>query len=523
MRGPLAALKFVAFAALLGAGVVHAQGPLSPTVPPTPGAGVPTMAPTGQVPAPKVPSIGSVAPIGSMSPPSAGTINAAGAASAAPSTIASATAKETPKAPPKGPVYSLAKCIALADARSSVIRQSKDRLAQAHAQLDEITYLPWSQWSMSGGAAMVPQIQGTSVYSPNGDISLSSKLGPAWRIGIEGVVPLWTFGKITAATEAAKAAVDVALGDVDKTRLLVHHDVRRAYFGLMTAHDGRYLLEMAQERLDDAVKKAEGNDDLDEADVLRMKTYQMEVKARLGEVEKAERMATAALRFLTGIDAPTPLDIPEDPIAPPKKPITDVLVYLQRAKLNRPELRMVRAGVAARKAQVDLAKAKLWPDIGLGLSFGYANAPIITDQTNPFVVDNANYLRYGVGLVFRWNLDLLPGAARVRFAEAQLAETRDLEAYALGGVGVEVENAHATAKDAATRVKFYGEAEQIAKKWVATVSAGIAVGTRDDKDIIDPMRSYLTNRYSYLLAVMDLDVALSSLAVATGDDGVAEY
>ncbi|MGZ3477060.1 MAG: TolC family protein, partial [Polyangiales bacterium] len=288
-------------------------------------------------------------------------------------------------------------------------------------------------------------------------------------------------------------------------------------------HDARYLLELAQGKLDDAVKKAEGNDDLDEADVLRMKTYQLEVKARLGEVEKGERMATAALRFLIGVEAPTPLDIPEDPIAPPRKPLTDVLVYLKRARLNRPELRQVKAGVKGYEAQLDLAKARLWPDIGLGLSFGYANSPIITDQTNPFVVDGANYLRYGVGLVFRWNLDLLPGAARVRYAEAKLAEIRDLEAYALGGVGVEVENAWATAKDAATRVKFYGDAEQIAKKWVATVSAGIAIGTREDKDIIDPLRSYLTNRYAYLQAVMDLDVALSSLAVATGDDAVAEY
>ncbi|MGZ3421748.1 MAG: TolC family protein [Polyangiales bacterium] len=517
MRHPL----FVTtFAALLGTGVVHAQGVLSPTKP-LPGGGVSTQIPTVAVP--PIPTASGVPPATTttsvMSPTP--TVNAAGAGAAAPPSSAAASAAKTEK--PKGAIYDLAKCLALADARSPTLRQAKDRLAQAHAQLDEITWVPWSQWTVSGGAALVPEIRGTSVYSPNGDISISSKLGPAWRVGVEGVIPIWTFGKISAATASATALVDVALADVDKTRTLVRHDVRRAYFGLELAHDARYLLELAQGKLDDAVKKAEGNDDLDEADVLRMKTYQLEVKARLGEVEKGERMATAALRFLIGVEAPTPLDIPEDPIAPPRKPLTDVLVYLKRARLNRPELRQVKAGVKGYEAQLDLAKARLWPDIGLGLSFGYANSPIITDQTNPFVVDGANYLRYGVGLVFRWNLDLLPGAARVRYAEAKLAEIRDLEAYALGGVGVEVENAWATAKDAATRVKFYGDAEQIAKKWVATVSAGIAVGTREDKDIIDPLRSYLTNRYAYLQAVMDLDVALSSLAVATGDDAVAEY
>ena len=56
----------------------------------------------------------------------------------------------------------------------------------------------------------------------------------------------------------------------------------------------------------------------------------------------------------------------------------------------------------------------MYPDIGLGLFAGYANSPVITDQTNAFVIDNANYLRYGFGVVFRWNMDLLPAAARVR-------------------------------------------------------------------------------------------------------------
>ena len=50
-----------------------------------------------------------------------------------------------------------------------------------------------------------------------------------------------------------------------------------------------------------------------------------------------------------------------------------------------------------------------------------------------------------------------------------------------------------------------------------------ARATREDKDIIDPLRSFLTNRYAYLQAVMDLNVAISGLAVATGDDSVAEY
>lgn len=476
---------------------------------------------TTPTPSPTVapaPTITTPAPTTPPTPASAtATVNVAGGDA----TLAAKPDTKTPES--KSNVFTLTKCLELAELRAPQIKMAADRLAMAHAQLDEVKWIPWSQWSASGGIAMVPEIRGTSVYSPNGDISISSKLGPAWRVGVEGVIPIYTFGKIEHSTAAARASVDVALADVQKTKNLILHDVRRAYFGLQLAHDGRYLLELARDKLTDAVKKAEANDDSDEADILRMKTYQMEVLARLGEVTKAELITVAGLRFLTGVEKPAVFDIPEEPIAPPKKPLVDVLVYLKAASLHRPELKQVKAGLEARTHLVEYSKARLYPDVGLGLAFGYANAPIITDQTNAFVVDNANYLRYGFGVVFRWNLDFLPGAARIRYAEAQLAEMRDTESFALGGVGVEVETAYAVAKDAAIREKFYGDAETLAKKWVATISAAIAIGTRDEKDIIDPLRSYLTNRYNHLQAVMDLDVAVSSLSLATGDAKVAEY
>lgn len=524
--------------AICAVGSASAQGPLSPVRPPSPPTpGVPspaTPSPTPS-PAPTTTGPGSIMPAPPSGAPGAPSPNAgganAGAATGPPDgrsvpaagtgpLVAPGDGKDEPAA---AHVYSLARCLALADARAPQIRMAEDRLAQAHAQLDEIKWTPWSQWTMSGGIAVVPEIRGSAVYSPNGDISISSKLGPAWRTTIEGVVPLWTFGKITSSQAAGRGLVEVAVHDIEKTRQLVFHDVRRAFFGLQLAHDARYLLELARSRLQGAIDHAEENDETDESDLLRMKTYLMEIQARLGEIEKWERIATAGLRFLTGVEAPQPFAIPDEPIAPPKRPLGDVLVYLAAARNHRPELKQARAGIEARRAQVDFAKARLYPDIGIGLAFGYSNAPIITDQTNPYVIDNANFLRYGIGVVFRWNLDLLPAAARVRFAEAQLAEMRDTQSFALGGVGVEVETAYATAKDASVREKFYGEAESLSKRWVASVSAAIAIGTKDDKDIIDPLRAFLTNRYNHLQAIMDLDVAISQLSLATGDRTVAAF
>ncbi|MFI5298428.1 MAG: TolC family protein [Polyangiales bacterium] len=450
--------------------------------------------------------------------------SASASTSVSPSSAASTSPSTAPLVAiesPSKPVIELTRCLALADARNPTLRMAADRLVQAHAQLDEIKWIPWGQFAVSGGVAAVPEIGGTSVYSANGDISLSSHMGPAFQLGVSGALPLYTFGKISASQAAGEALVDVALHDIDKFRLLVHHDVRRAYFGIQLARDARYMLKQAGNKLDGAISSLAEGPDADEVELLRMKTYRAEITARLSEADKQERIATASLAFLVGESAG--IDVPDEPISGPRKPLSDDIVYLAAARTHRPELAMVRAGVDLRRHQVELARAKLMPDIGLGLSFGYSTAPIIADQTNPFVYDGGNYLRYGAGIVFRWNLDLMAGGARVQFAEAQLQEMKDQETYALGGVGVEVESAYATAKDASAREKSYGEAEHLAKRWVAAISTAIELGTREERELIEPLRAFLTNRFAHLQAIMDLDVAISSLTVATGDEAFADY
>ena len=67
-------------------------------------------------------------------------------------------------------------------------------------------------------------------------------MGLAWRIGMEGVVPLWTFGKMTNLWDAAEAQIKVGEADVNKQKNQVRMDVRRAFFGLQLSRDSLALL-----------------------------------------------------------------------------------------------------------------------------------------------------------------------------------------------------------------------------------------------------------------------------------------
>jgi outer membrane protein TolC len=411
--------------------------------------------------------------------------------------------------------------LALADRNHPNILAARARVHQVRAQLDEARFAPFSQFKLTGGVALAPTVRGNNVFSPNTDVSLTSSLGVAWRVGIEGVVPLWTFGKITNLWDAAEANVRVNEAAVEKERDAVRLDVRKAYFGLQLARDSGSLLHDVRGQIDKGLERLQEQVDRDEGDpieLLKLQTFASELDARAAEIDKFTAIALAGLRFYTGVPE---LDIPDLPIRPPRHTLGHVSRYLTAARLYRPELAQARAGMAARSAQVRLARAQLFPDIGIGLQFGMSAAPEVADQLNPFVSDPGNYFRYGAALGLQWKLDLLPQSARIRFAEAQLEEIAATQRFALGGVATEVETAYAEVVEAQKRLDAYTKAAKYGKRWLLMVQQGIDVGTMADRDLIDPAKAYATNRFNQLNATMDLDMAMSRLAKATGWDAIA--
>lgn len=431
-------------------------------------------------------------------------------------------AEEAAKLPTRRRGYTLQQCVAFAERNYPTIAQARAKASFYRAQLDEARSAPFSQWKATAGVALAPTSRGTSVYSPDTDVALKSSMGLAWRTTIEGAIPLFTFGKISNLLDAAENQVELGEHQVAKERNQVRLDVRKAYFGLLLARSSVDLLGEASSRLDKAIDKLAKqveDGEADEFDLFKLQTYRAEVDARTAEAKRYESIALVSLAFLTGVQ--TGFEVSSDRLEPAEHVLGPVAHYLQAARIHRPEINMARAGVRAREAQAALARAKMYPDLALGMSAGWTRAPEIEDQLNPYVKDNANYVSLGFGLVMQWNLDLLPAAARLDQARAQLEETRAIERMALGGVGVEVETAYAEVISAKRREEAYGRAEGLAKKWLIGVQQGIDLGTEEEKALTDPAKEYAQQRFNHLNAIMDLNVAMSKLALVTGWDAIA--
>jgi outer membrane protein TolC len=423
--------------------------------------------------------------------------------------------------------YNLEQCLALADRNHPNIWAARARLAFAHAQLDEARFTPWSQWNANTQAGLLPTLTGTGFYTTtpvaHRNFTTFGDATPTLSAQFSGVIPLYTFGKITNAQRAADANVRVNEWDLERQRQLVRMDVRRAYFGVMLARDARYVISEAIKMLTSAIdhlkqRVAKDEGGVSETDVYRLEYYQQEVTARSGEPSRGETYALAALRFLTGVQSG--FDIVDKRLERPDRALGSVLQYLQAARLFRPEVNMARAGVIARERWVGFSRARLFPDIGLGFGAATTYSPSATYQT-AWVDNPYNYFYYSAGFGARWTLDILPAAARVAQAEAQLEETRAIERLALGGTAVEVENAYAVAVEAKNREEAWGRAEQKSKQWIATTQDQIDLGTADERAMLEPLRIWGNSRINHLYALMDLNVALSDLARVSGWDSAA--
>jgi outer membrane protein TolC len=413
--------------------------------------------------------------------------------------------------------YSLERCIALTLHNYPRIHEARARLGYRREQQIQSWSQPYSEFNVTGGLALAPEVRGTPVYSPDTDKSLSNTMGVGWSIGLDGVVPLYTFGKITNLWDASAAQVKVAEQDVAKEKNNITLDVRRAYYGVQLARDAIALMREAEGRVDKylgTLEKKVKSGDGDEVALYKLRISRADLTARHSEARQKEAVALASLKFLTGVQGDLPL--PDQPLTRVRRALSPLATYLNAARLHRPEINMARAGLLAREAQVRLEQARYFPDIGLGLSARWAKAPGITDQTNPFVRDTINVLSYGAALVLKYKLDFMPTSARVAQAQAQLEELRATERYALGGVAVEVETAYREAEDAERRLDAYSEAAGYAKKWLILVQQGIDVGTNDEEDIVDPAKEWALKRFAVMSATFDYNVAVGKLAQATG-------
>jgi outer membrane protein, multidrug efflux system len=436
-------------------------------------------------------------------------------------------------APPAlGRAYTLSELIELARKSNPGLAAGARATARVEAQLAEARWSWLPSGEMLSLLAPVPEIRceggvdnciSTSIKDIN-DVGETLKFkGIFTRTEFRLVQPLFTFGKLTAGRQAAREGVSASRSREAGQAAELALNVKRAYYGLKLARAVLETLNEGEERLQEAQNQidkdlAEGTGSVTQTDRLRMRTVRAEVELRVLEAQKGADEARGGLRALIGPGAPHDIDVDSEPLEPVSVPERPLAHYEEQARLSRPEVRALDHLVASKQALADLERRKLYPDLVLLGSATLAYASSIDDPQNAFFNDPFNSRGAGVAAALRLPLDLGVRTARAAQLRADAEETIHRRREALGGIGFEVERAHASLREATKRLAVVRAGEKAAKAWITAVSANFATGLAETKDFADALVASFQFRIRALQAIFDVNLAAASLARATGTE-----
>lgn len=407
---------------------------------------------------------------------------------------------------------SLAELSAAALKSSLDLAAAKHRIAAAEAHLSEAQISPFFQFTFEGGVAWVPDANGVLPYTFDNPNWAKRDFGPAVQGKLRGAIPLWTFGKLSAARDAAGAGVQAASAEHIQVKNRLIHDLRRAYFGLQLALDaqqmvaeGKPKLVQAQQRFEERL--AAGDTDVEPVDGYRLAGAVVEVEARESEATRLEHSARYALQLLTN---QAQVQVPDCPLAPVELELEPMEQYVDDAVGGRPELRMLRAARTAKQAEVTSKRAAFFPDIALALE---AEASYIPGQT---AFEHYRPYYVGAAVVARWNMDLWGHHVRAERSEREALALQAQSSLAENGIRLEVQTQYESVLDAERRLSAWKRGHQSARRWFVSSAQGYEVGTVSSKELIDGVSAYFKARFAHLQAIHDRNVAIAGLEVVVG-------
>ncbi len=345
-------------------------------------------------------------------------------------------------------------------------------------------------------------------------------LGIGVGANVNMVMPIYTFGKYT----AGKAATDHLVGAMSALLQRAYDqatfDVTRAYWGYQTARGARETVVQVRSRIAEARQRgqkllAEQSDQISKSDLMKIDYLAEEIEARTAEANKNAALAITGIRLLVGKGPQEPLDIAQQELPqPPPQPHEDEV--LRRALERRPEARAAAEQVAARRAALDVERAKLYPDLALvgGATFNYTSSA--DDPRTPFAYNPYNQRSAYVALGLLVTFDIPQKLARIRQAEADLHDAMAQQRGAESLVRLDVRQALGDLDEARQRVLRYTSQSNIGKQ--LAVQAGLAFdsGLGEARELLEDVLLWSRADGEKFKALFDAQIAWAALQKATG-------
>ncbi|GMQ81236.1 MAG: TolC family protein [Rhodothermia bacterium] len=396
-----------------------------------------------------------------------------------------------------------------------------------------------ARWRFARSLRFLSEFEATSAHSfspglknieglPTGELYLNpsvrndrDNLSPFSVVEIKAVQPIYTWGELSGNIKAAEHGVAVEEGSVDLKMLEVASRTAEIYYGLLLADALSRLTDDANDAVSKAIEEIEnqmdeGDPGVDDADLFQVQIAEQEVARRVVEVGQKLRTMQSALTRQMFLPEGTVPDLGARRLGVVPFELEALPFYESYALEHRPELGQADAGMAARNAQVGVARSDYFPKLFLAVRSKYSYATGRYRQRNPYVSDP--FLSRGVqaGFGFRQKLNFLQTKAKVEQAKSDLDTIRFQKQAARQLVLFEVEEAYRNVLIARSAVETRGKALTISKEWLRSEEINFDLEFGDTENLVRAVRANLELQAANLEAVHSYNISVIRLLKATG-------
>lgn len=413
-------------------------------------------------------------------------------------------------------VFDLEGAINYALAHNGLIEASKYGTEALEAKMRQAEWAKWPHTELKLFSAPMAGQRG----NPQKGYTDIHDLGVFFQVDFTGVLPLYTFGKLTHLKNAAKLGVEVGKAQEEIVKSEVIFRVKKGFVGLQGATEILEMIREGREYLDKAeryLRERENDPSYDPVDKLKLKVYDAQVKAKEIEARRAVEMAKFALKTVLGIPIENDVDfnvMPLETIPVPKNLKVEELE--ERALKTRPEIVALRKGVSAKQEEVALRKSSFYPEFFLAGQVKYSYSDVADPQDSPFAYDPYNTYTVGGGLGLKWDFEIGKKIGELKEAQSSLkkleTELKELE----NATRLEIRKLFMEMEDARVMVLAQKEAMEAARGWVIAKTDLYENGLCDLTDVLTGLVQFFQTRLEHAKAIQDFNNAVIALEKAVG-------
>ena len=401
------------------------------------------------------------------------------------------------------------------------IDMAENRVEQAKDQrfLPSLNYR--SEHALVPGVSSPNGFDEESIYLDPDAINDWDKFGLFTRFRITGVQPVFTWGAINKAIDAARLGVQASVQEVEASKFDLEVRLFELYHSYILALEIERLLKDAEDKIAQIERgledfEEENPEEFDESELFKFRIFKSQFGIQQAEVEQSLNFVKETWKYALRNDEGIIYEPEIRFLEPFDFSLSELFFYQESALNNRAEIRGLEYGEEALLTYISSLKSQNLPGLFFGFTTTFASTPVRPRQPNPFINTPENTFNTAVGFTIRQNLNFFQANTSLERSKIEMRKMSDLKEAASDGVILEVNEAYKNASIAEVKVDKTDEALVTAKEWLRMEQLDYDFGIGEVKDLIDAMKTELELRLKEKEYIFEFNSAVAKLNKSAG-------